>query len=54
MADKQALTQVSFSTNLVGSTKAIALNDLKIKLDNTNLTGNVAHIRIHLISFFSL
>lgn len=42
MADKQALTQVSFSTNLVGSTKAIALNDLKIKLDNTNLTGNVA------------
>lgn len=42
MADKQALSQVGFSMNLVGSTKALALNDLKIKLDNTNLTGRVA------------
>lgn len=42
MADKQALNQVSFSTSLTGSTKAIMLNDLKIKLDQTNLTGNFA------------
>ncbi|MFD1259250.1 AsmA family protein [Entomomonas asaccharolytica] len=42
MADSNALTKVGFSTNLSGSTKAVALNDLKIKLDNTNFTGSVA------------
>lgn len=42
MADKSALTQVGFSTSLAGSTKAITLNDLKLKLDHTNLTGSVA------------
>ncbi|UYZ84659.1 AsmA family protein [Entomomonas sp. E2T0] len=42
MADSKALTQVGFSTNLSGSTKAVALNDLKIKLDSTNFTGNIA------------
>lgn len=42
MADSKALTQVGFSTNLSGSTKAVALNDLKIKLDSTNFTGSVA------------
>lgn len=42
MADSKALTQVGFSTNLSGSTKAVALNDLKLKLDTTNITGSVA------------
>lgn len=42
MADSKALTQVGFSTNLSGSAKAVALNDLKVKLDSTNFTGSVA------------
>lgn len=42
MADKNALTGVSFSTTLKATTKNATLNSLKIKLDNTNFTGSVA------------
>lgn len=42
MSDSNALTQVGFSTSLSASTKAVALDDLKIRLDNTNFTGAIA------------
>lgn len=42
MADSKALTQVSFSSAVTASTKAAALNNLQIKLDNTALNGNVS------------
>lgn len=42
MADNKALTQVSLSTNVTASAKAVALDNLKIKLDSTNINGNVA------------
>ena len=40
-SDAKALTEASFTANLAATDKSAALNDVKIKLDQTNLTGRI-------------
>lgn len=42
MADAKALNSVALTTQFVGDLDAIALNDLRIKLDSTNIEGQLA------------